>query len=74
MWRKEKEVSVVGGFTFMSSLGDVDNIGNVWCQFGKEGDGNGCTHPATDVTHQHRVLMTKTYKTQTCQNTNHPAY
>lgn len=48
--------------TLISSLGNVHNVGNVWCQLGKEWDGNGCTHPATDVTHQHRVLVAKTHE------------
>ena len=41
----------------MSSLCNIHNIGNIWCQFGKEWNGNSGTHPAADVTHQHWVLI-----------------
>lgn len=54
-------------FTFMSSLGDVNNVGNVRCQFGKERNVTGFTHPATDVTHKHRVLVMQTQKHMICQ-------
>lgn len=56
--------------TFVGSLGDLSNAGYIRRQFGKERNGNGCTDPATDVTHQHRVLVTKAQIIQTC-NTNH---
>lgn len=44
----------------MSGLCDINNIGNIWCQFGKEWNGNSCTDPAADVTHQHWVLIKDT--------------
>lgn len=46
--------------TFMSGLCNVNNISNIWCQFGKEWNGNSCTDPAADVTHQHWVLIKNT--------------
>lgn len=51
--------------TFIGGSGNLYNIGNIWCQLGKEWNRSGCTDPAADVAHQHRVLVTKTYKTTT---------
>lgn len=47
--RKDSELAE--RVTFVGSLGNLSDAGNVWCQFGKERNGNGCAHPATDVTH-----------------------
>lgn len=49
--------------TFMSSLCNINNIGNIWCQFGKEWNRDSCTDPAADVTNQHWVLFTKAERT-----------
>ena len=67
--RIRRERDVVSVFTFMSSFSNVNNIGNVWCQFGKEWNGNGCTHPATDVKHKHWVLGTNTHIKHTIYRT-----
>ena len=55
-WCEVKEMDLMTSATFMSSLGNINDIGHIWCQFGKERNGNGCTHPATNVTHQYWVL------------------
>lgn len=42
--------------TLICSSGDLNNVGDVWCELGKEGDGGGLSDPATDVPHQLGVL------------------
>ena len=40
----------------LGSSGDDDDVGHVWGQLGKEGDGDGLTNPAADVLHEGCIL------------------
>lgn len=42
--------------TLLCSTGDINNVGDIGRELGKEGDGGGLSDPAADVAHQLRVL------------------